>query len=81
MFRLVDPGKHFRNVELCGTFDEWKKRHRLRYDGYTSQWFIALHLKNGVYQYKYIVDGHWRVNDKEGIKKDSAGNVNNIIYL
>ena len=78
VFTMHNLGPRYKQVQLCGTFDNWKTRHNMSFDSYTNQWFITLHLGRGTYLYKYVVDGtSWIVNDKEPREKDSQGNMNN----
>ena len=65
-FRLHNWGPRHQQVQLVGSFDNWEKRHELRFDHITNQWFITLHLAKGNYFYKYIINGqNWVVNEEE----------------
>jgi hypothetical protein len=69
-------------VELCGSFDAWKTRFPMQFDGYTNQWFITKHLTRGKYLYKYVVNtNNWVVNEFEAREKDASGNLNNVLSL
>ena len=68
-------------VELSGSFDEWKKRHRLIHYPREKKWEISIKLKKGKYLYKYIIDGNWQTNPREPTEKGEDGFVNNIAYL
>ena len=82
VFMMHNNGPRYQKVELCGSFDNWKTRFPMQFDGYTNQWFITKHLTRGKYQYKYVVDGNrWIVNDKEAREKDNSGNINNVLNL
>ena len=81
-FRLHNRGPLHQNVKLCGTFDNWEKRHEMQFDHYANQWFTTLHLPRGEYDYKYLVNNDdWRVNWEELSKKDAGGNINNYVKL
>ena len=83
MFKISNHGPKHNKVELCGSFDDWKVRHEMRFDQITKQWFINKHLKtNEEYLYKYIInEKDWVVNHEESRKKDAEGNENNCISL
>ena len=68
-------------VELSGSFDDWKKRHRLIHYPREKKWEISIKLKKGKYLYKYIIDGNWQTNPREPTEKGDDGFVNNVIYL
>jgi len=79
VFMLHNRGPRYSKVQICGSMDEWGKRHEMQFDSFTNQWYITLHLKIGdEHLYKYIInEQHWVVNDEESQKKDSQGNLNN----
>ena len=68
-------------VEMSGSFDEWKKRHRLIHYPREKKWELSMKLKKGKYLYKYIIDGEWQINPREPSEKGSDGYVNNYIFL
>jgi len=81
MFKISLGAHRAANVELCGSFDEWKVRYKMNYDNLTNLWYIVIHLKKGKYAYKYVVDNVWMCNDSEGKEKDSSGTLNNVITI
>lgn len=81
-FMFHNRGPRHQMVQLCGTFDNWEKRHAMTFDHITNQWFITLHLPKGGYSYKYVVNNKdWVVNDEERKEKDKAGNLNNFCLI
>lgn len=68
-------------VEISGSFDNWKKRHRLIHYPREKKWEISKKLKKGKHLYKYIIDGDWQTNPREPTEKGDDGIVNNVIYL
>lgn len=79
-FQLHNRGPRHHVVQLCGSFDNWEKRHEMQFDHYANQWFTTVHLPQGEYNYKYVIDNtSWVVNEEEPTMKDSAGNVNNYV--
>ena len=81
MFKISLGMERPYKVELCGSFDEWKIRHRMNYDEMTNTWFLPMHLKKGKYFYKYIVGEDWRCNDAENLTKDDSGQINNVTVV
>ena len=79
-FHLHNRGPRHLSVQLCGSFDNWEKRHEMQFDHYANQWFTTLHLSRGDYAYKYVIDNkQWVINEEETKKKDQAGNINNYV--
>ena len=68
-------------VEISGSFDGWKKRHRLIHYPREHKWEISIKMKKGKHLYKYIIDGNWQVNQNEQTEKGDDGIINNVIYL
>lgn len=81
MFKIALGTHRANNVEVCGSFDEWKVRYKMNYDDLTNLWYIVIHLKKGKYTYKYVVDGVWMCNDSETKEKDSSGATNNVMTV
>jgi len=79
---LHNRGPRHQKVEICGSFDNWEKRHVLQFDHITNQWFVTLNLSRGDHFYKYVIgETLWVVNEEERQCKDKAGNINNFISL
>ena len=54
------------DVRLAGSFNNWDaSKHRLRKDS-DGRWHLALKLKPGHYEYRYLVDGNWE-NDQRPV--------------
>ena len=68
-------------VEVSGSFDDWKKKHRLIHYPREQKWELSKKLKKGKYLYKYIIDGNWQINPREPSETGSDGIVNNIISV
>jgi hypothetical protein len=81
-FIMHNLGPRYDKVQICGSFDNWEKRHNMRFDNVTSQWFVSLQLAKGEYFYKYVLnETTWVVNNEERQCRDKAGNINNFIEL
>ena len=53
-------------VQLCGSFDNWEKRHSMQFDHYANQWFTTLHMPSGDHTYKYVINNkEWVINEEE----------------
>lgn len=79
--RFILPGyERARRVFLSGSFNEWSTLKGLmtKIDG---GWIIDVKLDAGAYEYKYIIDGHWRT-DPNNLQQtnDGAGNVNSVYF-
>ena len=81
-FMLHNRGPRHHMVQICGSFDNWEKRHAMSFDHITNQWFVTLPLQKGEHFYKYVVNNqHWVVNEEERQMKDKAGNLNNCVLI
>ena len=81
-FIMHNRGPQYKQVQICGSFDNWDKRHQMKFDPVTQQWFISLQLAKGDHFYKYVIeDTQWVVNAEEGQCRDNKGNLNNFITL
>ena len=68
-------------VEISGSFDGWKKRHRLIHYPREQKWEISIKMKKRKYYYKYIIDGNWQVNKGEPTEVGQDGITNNVFIL
>ncbi len=76
----VNPGGGAKKVQLVGDFTDWKPTAMTRQkDGS----FAALvKLKAGTYEYKFIVDGQWRVDPDNGAwALNPFGTLNSVATL
>lgn len=72
-----------KSVQVAGDFNHWdtSKGAMLDTDG-QGIWTKMLHLKPGIYQYRFRVDGQWREDPKNPYKVESPyGVMNSIIDL
>ena len=68
-------------VKLIGSFSDWKDSFIMKKDIKDNVFKTSLSLNNEIYTYKFIVDGEWKYSQKQPIKKDDQGNINNILDL
>lgn len=76
------PGYQDANeVFLAGSFNQWSTIQ----DAMTKTpdgWKIELPLSPNKYEYKYIIDGEWSVDQNNlRMEDDGYGNINSVIYL
>ena len=79
-FSIVAP--QATNVAVAGDFNQWDAScHSLRKKD-NGQWEKTLTLPPGAYQYKFVVDGHWRLDPDNDQACDNAyGTRNNIVVV
>jgi len=71
-----------RNVFLTGTFDDWQASVPMMPDPEAPEEHIAtLYLdRSKAHEFKFIVDGTWRLSADFETTDDNNGNFNNILY-
>eukprot|EP01113_Clastostelium_recurvatum_P022384 TRINITY_DN2669_c0_g1_i2.p1 TRINITY_DN2669_c0_g1~~TRINITY_DN2669_c0_g1_i2.p1 ORF type:complete len:922 (+),score=223.04 TRINITY_DN2669_c0_g1_i2:122-2887(+) len=69
-------------VLLTGSWCGWVEHRELSPspDG-SGKMSLTMQLRPGVYQYKYIVDGEWRVDPTQPTVRDSSGTENNLLAV
>ncbi|MBK7187384.1 MAG: hypothetical protein IPH86_01470 [bacterium] len=79
MFRCEAPGAG--KVCLAGEFNGWSDAaNPMKNDG--GAWTLALDLAPGSYQYKFVVDGNWKQDDKNPeAAPDGFGGNNSIMKV
>ena len=78
-FRYYHPGA--RHVFLVGDFNNWDHTatQMTRTEG--GEWFVALSLPDGMYEFKYLADGKWYLDDAAvGVEEVPFG-CNSILVL
>jgi len=64
------------SVKLAGTFNNWTPQPLIKQGNY---FFEALNLADGLYQYKFVVEGRWVYDLNQVHVDDGSGNWNNQI--
>ena len=77
-FIWPDEGK---NVQLTGSFCQWKIRYNMVKDPNDNKFKLELPLNNESYQFKFIVDNEWKYSSNYQTQRDNLGNINNFIDL
>jgi len=74
------PYKGSHKVEICGSFDGWKKRVPMEEE--QSAWVARIILSPGTYFYKFILNGHrWCYDLASPCMEDGRGNINNVKHV
>ncbi|KAB5539018.1 hypothetical protein DKX38_016551 [Salix brachista] len=74
--------KNYSTVEISGLDIGWGQRIPLELDEDRKFWILKRELLEGVYEYKYIVDGEWTVNKYELITTvNKDGHINNYVEV
>ncbi|CAL0307277.1 unnamed protein product [Lupinus luteus] len=68
-----------KEVAVEGSWDNWKTRMPLQRSG--KDFTVMKVLPSGVYQYRFIIDGHWSYTPDLPWAQDDAGNAYNILDL
>ncbi|CAD8103028.1 unnamed protein product [Paramecium sonneborni] len=64
-------------VKLKGSFDNWEKEYFLKNDNENPKYFTCqIELSPGVYEYKYIIDNVWTIDENQ-----QKNQMNNIIEI
>lgn len=80
--RLMWEGDKCSSVEVSGLDIGWGQRVPLRFVEEQSTWILERDLPEGLYEYKYIIDGTWTCNKSELITMPNGdGHVNNYIQV
>jgi hypothetical protein len=76
--KLNDKAK---KIILSGSFNGWNESEAKLKKNETT-WTLPVYIRNGSYEYKYIVDGHW-INDPENkmVVKNEHNDFNSFIAL
>jgi len=79
-FRIVSPQAE--KVYLCGSFNQWSESSDpMKKDG-AGTWKKTKVLTEGVYEYKFLVDGEWTLDPEcHDATSNKFGTENNVIRL
>jgi len=70
------PAKH---VYLTGSWDQWKRKIPLVKS--TSDFSTIINLIPGRYEYKFLVDGKWIIDDTATKTDNQIGSLNNVVAI
>ena len=79
-FELEDaPGKE---VFLAGSFNNWQMTDKMKFDQKRNRYFLRKYLYPGTYQYKFVVNGDWRMDETNPcFVPNGFGNLNSEITV
>jgi len=82
-FRFEIQAEPRSRVFIAGTFNGWAPTtHRLRYHPKDGVFGITLYLEPGTYEYKFVVNGVWRVDVKcPHWKLNDNGTLNSVLRV
>lgn len=69
-------------VALVGSFNEWDPLLHPMQRGADGAWKTTISLAPGVYEYKFLVDGHWQEDPRNAhTRPNPYGSVNSIVAV
>lgn len=77
VFDILAP--EAKTVSLAGDFNQWEQMGIPLKKGRNGQWKTKVSLPSGSYEYKFIIDGQWRIdpnNDQTAL--NTCGSLNSI---
>lgn len=78
-----DPEEKVKEAFLCGDFgsSSWEKRYSLVKHEKEKIFTIVLNLKEGEYQYKFLINNEWKILMNFPQKKNNKDTLNNLLRL
>ncbi|KAL3512045.1 hypothetical protein ACH5RR_024762 [Cinchona calisaya] len=71
-----------RRVFLCGSFNGWNERiQMIMVEGSATIFQRILDLPPGYYEYRYLVDDVWQVDEDQQCVRDGFGMINNMVFV
>lgn len=79
-FSMEDEQAH--EIAVSGDFNEWNRNsHPMKRNGNNS-WKKIMMLPPGKYEYKFLVDGEWRIDpDNPHQRPNCFGTLNNVLQV
>ena len=79
-FTIIAPEAS--NVTVAGDFNAWDATCHSLKKKTNGKWEKTLSLPPGAYEYKFIVDGHWRLDpDNDQACDNGFGTRNNVLVV
>ena len=73
------PGKE---IFIAGSFNEWKLVKKLEDKNRNGVYRCRMLLLPGVYQYKFVVDGEWRIDPgNPNFQPNEFGSLNSVLVV
>ncbi|MDD3886256.1 MAG: glycogen-binding domain-containing protein [Victivallaceae bacterium] len=71
-----------KQVFVAGSFNDWQPTKELCDKQGTGEYVGILMLTPGVYEYKFVIDGEWRLDENNpNFKPNSMGTLNSILEI
>lgn len=71
-----------KEVILAGDFNNWNLTMHPMKKAVNGKWNKTVMLPAGTYEYKFFIDGHWRLDPQNGqIHQNCFGSHNNILNI
>ena len=74
------PAESGRNVvekvQLAGSFTQWNPVEMEK--SFDEKWALKLDLPPGEYEFKFVVDGNWVIDEGQPTKLSDVGTLNNV---
>ena len=71
------------NVFLAGLFNDWSPTsHQMKFNKRSGNFSLTIELEPGVYPYKFVVDGVWKIDpDNYRFDQDGKGGLNSLAHI
>ena len=80
VFSVVAPEAEC--VAVAGTFNDWNTEKHLLQRGKKGVWTTAITLMPGRYEFKFIIDGEWVIDQSSEQKSDNPfGTQNSVLHV
>jgi len=79
VFKWSSQKYNARTVHLAGSWDQWKRKIPLVKS--TNDFSTIINLNPGRYEYKFLVDGKWMVDEEMSKTDNPMGSQNNVINI
>lgn len=66
-------------VRLVGSWDDWQWESPMQL--VEGRYRVLKALEPGTYEYKYVVNGEWKIDERQPITKTTSGYVNNTVTI
>ncbi len=71
-----------KTVYVTGSFNDWALNDTCRMKAHNGEWVVDIPLKQGLYEYQFIVDGVWKEDPRNSNKeRNPYGDNNSLIEV
>lgn len=82
ILKFPEPFKNLgggNEVFISGSYDNWQNK--LKLNKSHDDFVTIVELPEGEHQYKFLVDGSWKVDNREPTKLNDQGELNNVLTV